>query len=236
MSLLAIDIETYSDVDLTKCGVYAYCDSPQFEILLFAYAFDEEETEIIDLACGEHLPQRVLDALEDTAVIKTAFNAAFERTCISKYLGKKLPPVSWQCTAVQSAMLALPLSLDGVGEVLNIKRKKLKEGTDLVRFFSMPCKPTKANGGRTRNLPSDEPEKWTCFKAYCIRDVDAEREIRQKLRNYPIPESEMRLYQMDQEINDRGILVDQELVANAILCDKQYKEAVTARAYELTGL
>ena len=236
MSLLAIDIETYSDVDLTKCGVYAYCDSPQFEILLFAYAFDEEETEIIDLACGEHLPQRVLDALEDTTVIKTAFNAAFERTCISKYLGKKLPPVSWQCTAVQSAMLALPLSLDGVGEVLNIKRKKLKEGTDLVRFFSMPCKPTKANGGRTRNLPSDEPEKWARFKAYCIRDVDAEREIRQKLRNYPIPESEMRLYQMDQEINDRGILVDQELVANAILCDTQYKEAVTARAYELTGL
>lgn len=236
MSLLAIDIETYSDVDLTKCGVYAYCDSPQFEILLFAYAFDEEETEIIDLACGEHLPQRVLDALEDTTVIKTAFNAAFERTCISKYLGKKLPPVSWQCTAVQSAMLALPLSLDGVGEVLNIKRKKLKEGTDLVRFFSMPCKPTKANGGRTRNLPSDEPEKWARFKAYCIRDVDAEREIRQKLRNYPIPESEMRLYQMDQEINDRGILVDLELVANAILCDTQYKEAVTARAYELTGL
>ena len=236
MSLLAIDIETYSDVDLTKCGVYAYCDSPQFEILLFAYAFDEEETEIIDLACGEHLPQRVLDALEDTTVIKTAFNAAFERTCISKYLGKKLPPVSWQCTAVQSAMLALPLSLDGVGEVLNIKRKKLKEGTDLVRFFSMPCKPTKANGGRTRNLPSDEPEKWARFIAYCIRDVDAEREIRQKLRNYPIPESEMRLYQMDQEINDRGILVDLELVANAILCDTQYKEAVTARAYELTGL
>lgn len=236
MSLLAIDIETYSDVDLTKCGVYAYCDSPQFEILLFAYAFDEEETEIIDLACGEHLPQRVLDALEDTSVIKTAFNAAFERTCISKHLGKKLPPVSWQCTAVQSAMLALPLSLDGVGEVLNIKRKKLKEGTDLVRFFSMPCKPTKANGGRTRNLPSDEPEKWERFKAYCIRDVDAEREIRQKLRNFPIPESEMRLYQMDQEINDRGILVDRELVANAILCDTQYKEAVTARAYELTGL
>ena len=223
-------------MDLTKCGVYAYCDSPQFEILLFAYAFDEEETEIIDLACGEHLPQRVLDALEDTSVIKTAFNAAFERTCISKHLGKKLSPVSWQCTAVQSAMLALPLSLDGVGEVLNIKRKKLKEGTDLVRFFSMPCKPTKANGGRTRNLPSDEPEKWERFKAYCIRDVDAEREIRQKLRNFPIPESEMRLYQMDQEINDRGILVDRELVTNAILCDTQYKEAVTARAYELTGL
>lgn len=236
MALLAIDIETYSDVDLTKCGVYAYCDSPQFEILLFAYAFDEEETQIIDLACGEQLPQRVLDALEDENTIKTAFNAAFERTCLSKYLGKKLRPVSWQCTAVQSAMLALPLSLDGVGEVLDIQRKKLKEGADLVRFFSMPCKPTKANGGRTRNLPSDEPEKWERFKTYCIRDVDAEREIRYKLRNYPIPENEMRLYQMDQEINDRGILVDRELVENAVLCDTQYKEAVTARAYELTGL
>lgn len=236
MALLAIDIETYSDVDLTKSGVYAYCDSPQFEILLFAYAFDDEPTEIIDLACGEQLPKRVLDALEDTAVIKTAFNAAFERTCISKHLGKKLSPAAWQCTAVQSAMLALPLSLDGVGEVLDIQRKKLKEGADLVRFFSMPCKATKANGGRTRNLPSYEPEKWERFKAYCIRDVDAEREIRHKLRNYPISESEMRLYQMDQEINDRGILVDRELVANAVLCDTEYKEAVTARAYELTGL
>lgn len=236
MALLAIDIETYSDVDLTKCGVHAYCDSPQFEILLFAFAFDEEETKIIDLACGERLPERVLDALENPEVVKTAFNAAFERMCISRYLGKKLSPVSWQCTAVQSAMLALPLSLDGVGEVLNIQRKKLKEGADLVRFFSMPCKPTKANGGRTRNLPSDAPEKWERFKAYCIRDVDAEREIRYKLRNYPIPECEMRLYQMDQEINDRGILVDRELVANAILCDTQYKDAVTARAYELTGL
>lgn len=236
MSLLAIDIETYSDVDLGKCGVYAYSDSPQFEILLFAYAFDEEETQIVDLACGEQLPERVLDALEDVTVIKTAFNAAFERTCISKYLGKKLSPTAWQCTAVQSAMLALPLSLDGVGEVLNIQRKKLKEGTDLVRFFSMPCKATKANGGRTRNLPSDEPEKWERFKDYCIRDVEAEREIRYKLRNYPIPDSEMRLYQMDQEINDRGILVDRELVENAVLCDTQYKEAVTAKAYELTGL
>lgn len=236
MALLSIDIETFSDVDLTKCGVYAYCDSPQFEILLFAYAFDEEETQIIDLARGELLPQRVLDALEDDSIIKTAFNAAFERTCISKYLGRKLSPAAWQCTAVQSAMLALPLSLDGVGEVLDIQRKKLKEGADLVRFFSIPCKPTKANGGRTRNLPSHEPEKWERFKTYCIRDVDAEREIRYKLRNYPIPENEMSLYQMDQEINDRGILVDRELVANAVLCDNQYKEAATARAYELTGL
>lgn len=236
MSVLAIDIETFSDVDLQKCGVYAYCDSPHFEILLFAYAFDDEPTGIIDLACGEQLPQRVLEALTDDAVTKTAFNAAFERTCLSKHLGHRLSPASWQCTAVQSAMLALPLSLDGVGEVLDIQRKKLKEGADLVRFFSMPCKATKANGGRTRNLPTDEPDKWERFKTYCVRDVDAEREIRYKLRNFPIPESEMRLYQMDQEINDRGILVDRELVANAVLCDTRYKEAVTARAYELTGL
>lgn len=236
MSLLAIDIETYSDVDLTKCGVYAYTESPQFEILLFAYAFDEEPTTVVDIACGETLPQRVLDALEDTSVIKTAFNAQFERTCISKYLGHHLCPEGWQCTAVQSALLALPLSLDSVGEVLDIQRKKLKEGADLLRFFSMPCKPTKANGGRTRNLPEHEPEKWQRFKAYCIRDVDAEREIRWKLRNYPIPETEMELYRMDQEINDRGILVDRQLVANAVLCDNQYRDMVTARAYELTGL
>lgn len=236
MPILSIDIETYSDVDLTKCGVYAYSDSPNFEILLFAYAFDEEPTQIVDLACGEQLPERVLGVLEDPTITKAAFNAQFERTCISKYLGRRLSPNGWQCTAVQSAMLALPLSLDNVGEVLNIQRKKLKEGTDLVRFFSMPCKPTKANGGRTRNRPEDAPEKWERFKTYCIRDVDAEREIRQKLWKFPIPESEMELYRMDQEINDRGILVDQQLVENAVLCDNQYRQMVTARAYELTGL
>lgn len=236
MPILSIDIETYSDVDLSKCGVYAYSDSPNFEILLFAYAFDEEPTQIVDLACGERLPERVLAALEDPAITKAAFNAQFERTCISKYLGRRLSPFGWQCTAVQSAMLALPLSLDSVGEVLNIQRKKLKEGADLVRFFSMPCKPTKSNGGRTRNRPEDAPEKWERFKTYCIRDVDAEREIRQKLWKFPIPESEMELYRMDQEINDRGILVDQQLVKNAVLCDNQYREMVTARAYELTGL
>lgn len=236
MPILSIDIETYSDVDLTKCGVYAYSDSPNFEILLFAYAFDEEPTQIVDLACGEQLSERVLGALEDPGITKAAFNAQFERTCISKYLGRRLSPSGWQCTAVQSAMLALPLSLDSVGEVLNIQRKKLKEGVDLVRFFSMPCKPTKANGGRTRNRPEDAPEKWERFKTYCIRDVDVEREIRQKLWKFPIPESEMELYRMDQEINDRGILVDQQLVENAVLCDNQYRQMVTARAYELTGL
>ena len=236
MSLLAIDIETFSDVDLTKCGVYAYSDSPNFEVLLFAYAFDDEETQVVDLARGEQLPGRVLSALEDPAIIKSAFNAAFERTCLSHYLGHRLSPEGWQCTAVQSAMLALPLSLDGVGEVLNIQRKKLKEGADLVRFFSMPCKPTKANGMRTRNRPTDAPEKWELFKRYCIRDVDAEREIRYKLRNFPIPEQEQALYRLDQEINDRGVLVDQELVSKAVQCDTEFKIHTTARAYELTGL
>lgn len=236
MPTLSIDIETFSEVDLPKSGVYAYNDHPSFEILLFAYAFDDEETQIVDLKCGEQLPQRVLDALTDMDVIKTAFNAAFERTCISRYLGVHLEPVSWQCTAVQSAMLALPLSLDGVGEVLNIERKKLKEGADLLRFFSLPCKPTKSNGMRTRNLPEHDPEKWSRFKAYCIRDVDAEREIRHKLRRFPIPAQEQLFYQLDQEINDRGIMVDPVLVRHAIDCDNRYREHTTRRAYALTGL
>lgn len=236
MSILAIDIETYSSVDLTKAGVYAYADSQDFEILLFAYAFDEEETQIVDIACGEKLPERVLSALHDEAVVKAAFNAQFERTCISRHLGEHLSPVGWQCTAVQSALLALPLSLDSVGEVLDIERKKLKEGAELVKYFSKPCKATKVNGGRTRNLPEHEPEKWQRFKEYCIRDVDAEREIRRRLSNYQIPESEMALYVMDQEINDRGILVDRTLVRNAVDCDLQYKDQVIQRAYEVTGL
>ena len=233
---LGIDIETYSDVDLQKCGVYAYTDSPAFEILLFAYAFDDEDVSIVDVAKGESLPERVMAALTDDSIVKTAFNAAFERTCIARHYNLSLAPVGWQCTAVQSAMLALPASLDGVGEVLDIRQKKLKEGKDLVRYFSMPCKPTKANGGRTRNMPEDEPEKWELFKSYCIRDVEAEREIRYKLRNYPIPEEEQLLYQMDQEINDRGILVDQTLVEHAVTCDKEYRDQVTRRAYELSGL
>lgn len=233
---LGIDIETYSDVNLQKCGVYAYTDSPAFEILLFAYAFDDEDVSIVDVAKGESLPKRVLAALTDDSVVKTAFNAAFERTCIARHYNLTLAPSGWQCTAVQSAMLALPASLDGVGEVLDIQQKKLKEGKDLVRYFSMPCKPTKANGGRTRNLPEDAPEKWELFKSYCIRDVEAEREIRYKLRNYPIPEGEQLLYQMDQEINDRGILVDQTLVDHAVTCDTEYRDQVTKRAYELSGL
>ena len=163
---LGIDIETYSDVDLQKCGVYAYTDSPAFEILLFAYAFDDEDVSIVDVAQGESLPDKVIKALTDDSIVKTAFNAAFERTCIARHYNLTLAPSGWQCTAVQSAMLALPASLDGVGEVLDIRQKKLKEGKDLVRYFSMPCKPTKANGGRTRNMPEDAPEKWELFKSY----------------------------------------------------------------------
>ena len=236
MPILGIDIETYSEVDLPKCGVYAYAEHPSFEILLFAYAFDDEETQVVDLKGGERLPPRVLDALADPAITKTAFNAAFERTCIGRCLGKRLDAAQWQCTAVQSAMLALPLSLEGVGEVLGIERKKLKEGGDLVRYFSLPCKPTKANGQRTRNLPEHAPEKWQRFKEYCVRDVEAEREIRAKLQGYPIPAKEQELYRLDQEINDRGIMVDPVLVARAIECDGQYREKTTKRAYELTGL
>ena len=236
MPTLGIDIETYSEVDLPKCGVYAYAEHPSFEILLFAYAFDDEETQVVDLKCGERLPPRVLDALTDPAITKTAFNAAFERTCIGRCLGKRLDAAQWQCTAVQSAMLALPLSLEGVGEVLGIERKKLKEGGDLVRYFSLPCKPTKANGQRTRNLPEHAPEKWQRFKEYCVRDVEAEREIRAKVQGYPTPAKEQELYRLDQEINDRGIMVDPVLVARAIECDEQYREKTTKRAYELTGL
>jgi len=233
---LSLDIETYSDVDLTKAGVYAYAESPDFTILLLAYAFGDEETKIADLACGDQMPREVHDALTDEGVIKTAFNALFERTCLARYLGISLSPSSWQCTAVQSAMLALPRSLEGVGEVLGIQRKKMKEGTDLVRYFSVPCRATQANGGRKRNLPQHAPEKWELFKNYCIRDVEAEREIRWKLKNFPIPGSEMELYRLDQEINDRGILIDRDLVTRAVECDLQYKDAVTAQAYELTGL
>ena len=236
MKTLAIDIETYSDLDLSKLGVYAYCDSDSFEILLFAYAFDDEEVKIIDLKNNEKIPQVVLDALFDESIIKTAFNAAFERVCISKYLNKELSPRAWKCSAVQAASLSLPPSLEGVGKVLNIDNKKLKEGKDLIKYFSQPCKPSVSNNFRTRNLPHHAPDKWELFKKYCIRDVDAERDIRDKLSKFPLCEDEMKLYVIDQEINDRGILVDSQLVENAIICDDKYKEILRKRAYEISKL
>ncbi len=235
-SLLSMDIECFSDVDLIKCGVYAYADSPAFEILLFAYSFDGGETQIIDLAQGEKLPAEVEEAIFDVSVTKTAYNANFERTCLSKYFGRYIPPESWHCSAVQAAMLALPRSLEDVGRVLGLDEQKMKEGKELIRYFCVPCKPTKANGGRARNLPCHAPEKWELFKTYCKRDVDVEKSIRRKLHNFPIPESEMELYRLDQRINDRGVLVDMKLVRNAVSCERLHKEVVTKRAYELTGL
>ena len=234
--ILAADIECFSDVDLVKCGVYAYADSPAFEILLFAYSFDGGETQIIDLAQGEKFPAEVEEAIFDVSVTKTAYNANFERTCLSKYFGRYIPPESWHCSAVQAAMLALPRSLEDVGRVLGLDEQKMKEGKELIRYFCVPCKPTKANGGRTRNLPCHAPEKWELFKTYCKRDVDVEKSIRRKLHNFPIPESEMELYRLDQRINDRGVLVDMGLVRNAVSCEHLHKEVVTKRAYELTGL
>lgn len=234
--ILEMDVETYSDVDLIKCGVYAYADSPAFEVLLFAYSFDGEETQIIDLAQGEPIPEEVESAIFDDSVTKTAFNANFERTCLSRFFGAQLSPDSWHCSAVQAAMLALPRSLEDVGAVLGLDKQKMKEGKELIRYFCVPCKPTKANGGRTRNLPHHSPEKWELFKTYCKRDVDVEKAIRQKLQHFPIPESEMEVYRLDQEINDRGVLVDLALVHQAISCEKLHKEIVIKRAYELTGL
>lgn len=236
MDTLAIDIETYSDVSLPDCGVHRYAASEQFEIILFAYSLNDEPTQIIDLASGEKIPDKIMEYLTDDSVIKTAYNAAFERNCINRFLGLSLKPEGWRCTLVQASMLSLPLSLEGVGEALNLDKKKMSEGKDLIRYFCMPCKPTKANGGRTRNLPSDAPEKWELFKTYCIRDVDVEKQIRNKLAKFPIPDREQKLYCMDQRINDRGIMVDQELIGHAVACDLLYKETVTKKAYEISGL
>jgi len=233
---LSIDLETFSDVDLIKCGVYAYADSPAFEVLLFAYCFDGGETRVIDLAQGEVLPEDVVEAVFDGSVVKTAFNANFERTCLSKYFGRYLPPDSWHCSAVQAAVLALPRSLEDVGAVLGLDERKMKEGKELIRYFCVPCKPTKANGGRRRNLPCHAPEKWEVFKRYCVRDVDVEKAIRRKLGKFPILEGEMEAYRLDQRINDRGVLVDMGLVRQAVRCERLHKEVVTGRAYELTGL
>ena len=236
METLAIDIETYSDVSLPDCGVHRYTASDQFEILLFAYSVDDGNTQIVDLASGEELPADVMKALTDDSVIKTAYNAVFERTCINKYFGLSLKPEAWRCTLIQASMLSLPLSLEGVGVALHLDKQKMGEGKDLIRYFCMPCKATKSNGGRTRNLPADAPDKWELFKTYCIRDVDVEKQIRQKLLKFPISDREQELYCMDQRINDRGIMVDPELITHAVACDLLYKETATKKAYEISGL
>jgi DNA polymerase len=236
MKTLAIDIETYSSVDLTKCGVYAYTESPDFEILLFGYAFDDKEVKVVDLAQGGKVPEEVMTALTNPAIIKTAFNANFERTCISKHFNIPMPPNQWRCSAVHALTLGLPGNLEGVAKSLNLTQQKMKEGKALIRYFSVPCKPTKANGGRTRNLPKHDIKKWDTFKDYCKRDVEVERAIRKKLESYPQADKEIRLWQLDQQINDRGVLIDKDLVDNAIKCDEIYQKKLLEEAIHLTGL
>lgn len=236
MRTLSIDIESYSDVDLSKCGVYKYASSPAFEILLFGYAVDGGDVRVVDLACGEQIPDEIIYALSDASVTKWAFNAMFERVCLSNFLGEWLEPEGWHCTMVWSATLGLPLSLENTGAVLGLEKQKLAEGKDLIRYFCVPCKPTKANGGRTRNRPGHDPEKWERFKAYNLRDVETEMLIQKRLSNFPVPDAIWEEYHLDQEINDRGIGVDMELVRQAIVMDARSRERLTATMQELTEL
>ena len=236
MKSIEIDIETYSDVDLSKCGVYKYASSPNFEILLFGYSVDGGEVRVVDLCQGEEIPAEILKALSDESVTKWAFNALFERVCLSNYLGEWLEPESWKCSMVWSATLGLPLSLENVGAVLGLEKQKLSEGKDLIRYFCVPCKPTKTNGGRTRNLPEHDREKWGRFKAYNLRDVEAEMQIQQRLSKFPVPEFVWEEYWQDQEINDRGIGVDMEMVARAIAMDGRSKSELSTAMQELTEL
>lgn len=238
MRTLSIDIETYSDLDIKKVGVYRYVDSANFEILLFAYAFDNEEVKVIDLVNDEELPKEVIEALNDNKVIKSAFNANFERTAISKFLNINLKPNEWSCTMIKALTLGLPGSLDSVSKALkfNEDKQKMKEGKALIQYFCKPCKATKVNKGRTRNLPIHDMEKWNKFKEYCKQDVVVEREIRNKLSKYKTTEREIKLWYLDQRINDTGIKVDTELIENAIECDKRYTEKLTKEAIKITGL
>ena len=240
MNTLSIDIETYSDIPLQKTGVYRYCESPNFEILLFGYSIDSGPVQVVDLAGGEHLPMEVLAALEDDSVIKWAFNAAFERVCLSRYLGyptgEYLDPESWHCSMVWAATMGLPLSLEGVGAVLGLEKQKLTEGKELIKYFCQPCLPTKANGQRTRNRPFHAPDKWELFKRYNARDVEAEMGIQQKLSKFPVPPQVWEEYDIDQEINDRGVRIDMELVEQAIQMDARSRQELTDAMKRMTAL
>ena len=238
MRTLSIDIETYSSVSLQKCGVYAYAESPDFDILLFGYAWDDEPAQVIDLTTGAGLPQELQDALYDPEILKTAYNANFERACLSAYMGSVTPPEQWQCTAVLSRELGLPASLEAVGEVIGLpeEKQKLKTGKALIRYFSVPCKPTKTNGQRTRNLPEHDPEKWALYIDYNRQDVETEREIRKRLSRFHVIETEQPLWEVDQHINDRGVGVDITLAKRAIEIDKVIKARLLDQAKELTGL
>lgn len=251
---MSIDLETYSDVDIKKGGVYKYAEADNFEILLFAVSINNGPVVVYDLSCGDMLPEDIIDALVDDTVIKWAFNAVFERICISYWLKKHYPdkfesysipedtvgnylnPESWRCTMIWSAYMGLPLSLEGAGSVLDLKDQKMKAGKDLIRYFCVPCKPTKSNGGRTRNLPHHAPDKWALFKEYNKRDVEVEMSIKEKLRKFPVPEFVWEEYHLDQVINDRGILLDMQLVKNAIAFDERSKENISSQMKNMTDL
>ena len=251
---LSIDLETFSDVDLKKCGVYKYASSPNFEILLFGVSVDGGEVTVYDLASGDTVPEEIIRALSDDSVIKWAYNASFERVCLSVWLRRNYPqyfssysieedtvrnyldPSSWRCSLVWGAYMGLPLSLEGIGKVLKLENQKMAEGKALIRYFCVPCKPTKANGGRMRNLPEHDPVKWSTFIAYNKRDAETEMAIQQKLSKFPVPEFLWEEYHLDQEINDRGIQLDMVLVEQAIAIDERSREELSAKMRQLTAL
>lgn len=251
---LSLDLETYSSIDLAKCGVYKYAESPDFEILLFAYSVNECPVNVVDIACGDEVPEEILAALTDDTVEKWAYNAQFERVCLSYWLrrehprhfkgygvpedsvGNYLNPSSWKCSRIWGAYMGLPLSLKGVGAILKLDEQKMEEGADLIKYFCKPCRPTKKNGGRTRNLPHHSPEKWDLFKKYNVRDVVVELGIKARLAKFPVPDFIWDEYHLDQEINDRGILVDMTLVSQAIAIDAKTKQSLRSRMRETTGL
>ena len=251
---LSIDVETFSNVDLKKCGVYKYAESPDFEILLFGISVDGGEVTVYDLASGDTVPEEIIRALSDDSVIKWAYNASFERVCLSVWLRRNYPqyfssysieedtvrnyldPSSWRCSLVWGAYMGLPLSLEGIGKVLKLENQKMAEGKALIRYFCVPCKPTKANGGRTRNLPEHDPVKWSTFIAYNKRDVETEMAIQQKLSKFPVPDFLWEEYHLDQEINDRGIQLDMVLVEQAIAIDERSREELSAKMQQLTAL
>lgn len=251
---ISIDIETYSDRDLKKCGVYKYAESPNAELLLFGYSINNGPVTVIDVAQGEEVPEYILKALTDDNIIKWAYNASFERIFLSVWLKRNYPqyfvsysidedtvsnyldPSAWRCSLVWGAVMGLPLSLKGIGAVLKLDEQKMSKGSDLIRYFCVPCKPTKSNGGRTRNLPEHAPEKWATFVAYNRRDVEVELSIKEKLKNFPVPEFLWDEYHLDQEINDRGIGVDMKLVTNAIAFDERSKGTISSQMKDMTDL
>lgn len=238
MPTLRIDLETFSDVDLKKCGVHRYVESPNFQIMLFGFKFGDGPARVIDLTAGERIPPHIESALHDLTVQKTAYNAAFELACLGRHLGKPLDVTQWKCTSVHALYLGMPGNLSDVGKVVGLppEKQKMAIGWGLIRYFCIPCKPTKKNGGRTRNLPEHEPEKWQLFKDYCAADVESEHAIAERIAKFPVPEVEWKLWHLDQRMMNRGVKVDRKLVENAIACDAIFKERLTNEAIALTGL